>query len=125
LQLGCQSSSAGKGELLQALKAFEAAMAADDPAAIYPLMNSDIRAASSVAQFAQSWRDQESRLGRITSLQRTTVSDPQTDSFGLTSAIATYVTTVTSPLGTVATQTFDVRFVLQPEGWKLWYTTAR
>ncbi|MBI3521829.1 MAG: hypothetical protein HY071_01860 [Chloroflexi bacterium] len=117
--------AAGKGDLLQALKTFEAAMAADDTSAIYPLMNSDVRGASSVAQFSQSWREQESRLGRITSLQRVTLSDPQTDSSGLTSAIATYATTVTAPAGTVTSQTFDAHFVLQPDGWKLWYTTTR
>lgn len=118
-------SAAGKGELLQALKAFESAMAADDPAALYPLMNSDVRGASTVAQFSQSWRDQESRLGRISSLQRVSVADPQTDSAGVTSAVATYATTVTAPAGTLTSQTFDAHFVLQPDGWKLWYTTTR
>lgn len=117
--------ASGNGQLLQVLKAFEAAIAADDPAAIYPLMNSDIRGASSSAQFGQSWRDQESRLGRITSLQRVSVADAQTDSAGLTSAIATYMATVTSPSGVTSTQTFDAQFVLQPDGWKLWYTTTR
>ena len=106
--------ASGNGQLLQVLKAFEIAIAADDPAAIYPLMNSDIRGASSSAQFAQSWRDQESRLGRITSLQRVNVADAQTDSAGLTSAIATYMATVTSPSGVTSTQTFDAQFVLCP-----------
>ncbi len=118
-------SASGNGALLQALTAFEGAMAADDPAAIYPLMNSDIRGASSPAQFAQSWRDQESRLGRIASLQRVGVADPQTDSAGMTSTIATYVAILIAPAGTSTSQTFDAYFVMQSDGWKLWYTFAR
>ncbi len=91
-------------------------MAADDPAAIYPLMNSDVRRASSVAQFARSWRDQESRLGRITSLQRVSVADPQTDGAGVTSAVVTYTTSVTSPAGTASAQTFDAHLCCSPAG---------
>ena len=118
-------SAPGTGSLLQTLTAFDAAMAADDPSAIYPLMNSDVRGASTAARFSQNWRDQEARLGRISSLRRVSVADPRADTAGVTSAIATYTGAVTSPTGSASTQTFDAHFVLQSDGWKLWYTTTR
>jgi hypothetical protein len=116
-------SGSGKGPLNQALKAFESAMAVDDPVAIYALMNSDIRSASSVGEFGLSWRDQEARIGRISALARGAVGDIQTDNAGVTFVIVTYTATVTAPSGSTSAQVFDARFVRQADGWKLWYTS--
>lgn len=70
-------------------------------------------------------RDQEARLGRITSLRRSGVTDPRTDQMGVTSAVATYVVTISAATGATSTQTHDAYFVQQSDGWKLWYTTSR
>jgi hypothetical protein len=118
-------ASAGRGEFLQALRDFETAMAADDPAALYALMNSDIRAANASSEFVRTWREQESRLGRVTALRRTTISDITTDALGVTFAVVTYAATVTSPAGVPTIHSYDARFVLQSDGWKLWYTSPR
>lgn len=114
-----------RGDFLRAVAAFESAVAADDTAAIYATMNSDVRSANSPASFDQLWRAQEAQTGRITKLDRTALSDITTDAAGTTSAIASYSATLAAPSGSVTTRSYDAYFILQADGWKLWYTTAR
>jgi len=88
-------------------------------------MNSDIQSKNSLAQFDQLWRAQETQFGRMTLLQQVAISDIQTDTAGVVSAIAAYTVSLISPSGAVTTRTYDVSFVQQAGGWRLWYTTPR
>lgn len=117
--------AAARGDLERAMRAVEAAFLADDPAALYPYANGDLRAAYTPEAFAAAWRAQASTIGRVTAMRATAVSDPETNELGFVFVTATYEVERITPAGTTETKAFDVLFVREGDSWKLLFSRPK
>jgi hypothetical protein len=119
------SRSGGLGDLLATTRAVESAFIANDPRALYPLVNGDIRAAYTMEAFATSWAEQSASIGRVTSMRRTGFGEPQVNPLGFVFVVAGYDVDRVTPFGTTETVSFEVFFVREGTSWKLLFSRAR
>lgn len=113
----------GRGDLEPTLRAFEAAAANDDGAAIYELLSSDYTSRQTRDAFAQQWAEQSAQNGRLTALRRTATSDVSTSDLGMTTVTASYSADARLPGGVTQTVSFDAVFLRQGDAWRLWFTS--
>lgn len=115
----------GRGDLERTMRAVEEAFVADDPAALYPLVNGDLRAAYIAEAFESAWRAQSAEIGRVTAMRRTALGEPQTNELGFAFVIGTYEVERLTPLGDSETTVFEVFFVREGSSWKLLFSRPR
>lgn len=113
----------GVGGLQPTISAVENAIVANDPVALYPLLNASAKRAYDSSAFASLWTTQSATLGRITALRRMNESDVQTNDQGYDYVIVEYSADISDPGGR-STAIFKAFFISEPDGWKLW-TTVR
>lgn len=116
------AQNVGVGGLDPAVVAVERAITANDPAALYPLLNAKLARAVDASAFVASWNAQSAALGRITALRRTSTGSPQVTDQGFWFVAIEYSAEIAAPSG-ASSATFKAFFIHEPTGWKLWTTT--
>lgn len=115
----------GRGDLDRTMKAVEQAILAEDPAALYPHLAGDLRAALSPAAFAAEWQAQAAAIGRISAMRQTAVTEPEVNELGFEFVVATYEVKRVTPAGVTTTNVFEVFFVREGDEWKLLLSRQR
>ena len=98
---------------------------ADDPRALYPHVNGDLRAAYSENDFAAAWNAQSPEVGRVTEIRRTSMSERSSNELGFVYVTATYDVRRVRSDGSSETGTFDVFFVREGDEWRVLFSRQR
>ena len=114
-------STQGIGDTMDAV---ETAFTANDPVALYPLLNAQLARAYDSAAFASRWSTESATLGRVTALRRTSVGSPQATDQGFWYVVVEYSADVVTPSGP-GTAAFTAFFIREPSGWKFWTSIRR
>lgn len=125
LHFHLEAPHADPEEARKVIAAFEQATRAEDWATLYPLLNSDLRRAFDPASFAAHMQSEIARAGRVLSLRRLALSELQLQDDGAAFVVASYQAELAVPSDGRATRSYDVYFVRQVDGWKLWFSRER
>jgi hypothetical protein len=105
------------------LRRFEDAVLRDDPAGVYVILTSEVRADLTSEAFVSMWRSQP--VGQVTSLRRLSVADAQVNELGYMYVIATYRADRITPARSTESRTFEIFVIREGSDWKLLFSRAR
>lgn len=120
---GLTSRLPSVGDVPGLLDRLERAFLADDPAALYPLLSSDITSTRTAEEFAADWKAKSAIDGRrMVGLIRGEAGPIEVLAIGYATMRVAYRVEIQRPSGTTSAPSVMV-LIHQASGWKLWFTS--